>query len=108
MLPDRLIISPSGTPNGDADWIINDLKIDGQTVFQRESDTRVGLGLPADIFRGISLGGSRLEDFVRFGDCRQADVEITVIYIGENRDGCVFCAAIVGYSIDEPSAVSAA
>lgn len=93
MTVDRLFIAPSGTVNGDADWIVRDLKIDGRTQLIH-ANARV-TDLPGDLFRGTSMGGAKLGDFVLFTECKEG-VELTVIYIGENPEGCVFYGALVG------------
>lgn len=96
MATERLVIARSGTVNGDEDWIINDVKFDGQSQFLDHRHQHAGL--PGDLFRGVSAGGAKLEDFVHLAECKEG-VEILVTYIGENPNGCVFYAALVGYPI---------
>ena len=100
MTVDRLFVAPSGTANGDADWIVRNLKIDGRTQLIY-AGARVP-DLPGDLFRGTSIGGAKLDDFVHFTECKE-DVELTVIYIGENPEGCMFYGALVGYPAKPPA-----
>ncbi len=84
--PERVFISMAGTDNGAADWIVNDIKIEGRSVFMQSGD------IPGDMF-----AASAIESFVKWPTAPVGtDVELDVTYIGHNEDGCAFYGSMVG------------
>lgn len=81
---DRLEIEDTGTIGGAADWIVNDIRIDGTSQF-----TRSGGDVPGDMFET-----SAIDSFVKFHPGTR--IELLVTYIGLNKSGCCFTASILG------------
>lgn len=82
--PERVFISSACTAGGAADWIIEDIRVDGKTQFQQKGP------IPGDMFATTAIDG-----FVHFEECREY-IEIDVTYIGTNKDGAPFFASVVG------------
>jgi len=83
--PEKLMVSNAGTAGGAADWIVNDIRLDGQTVFLQSGD------VPGDLF-----ATNALDSFVAWGECSKS-MEIDVTYIGLNeKEGCPFFGSAVG------------
>lgn len=80
---DTLEIEGTGSRGGAADWIVNDIRIDGTSLFTLSGD------VPGDVF-----ATSAIENFVRFPPGRR--IELIVTYIGINEDGCGFTARFLG------------
>jgi hypothetical protein len=83
MRPARFVVSNAGTAGGAADWIICDIKLDGKSQFLQSGD------MPGDLF-----ATNAIDAFVRWHTCRE-QVEVTVKYIGLNKEGCPFFGALV-------------
>lgn len=89
-VPEHLTISSAGTPGGAADWIVNDIRINGRSQFFQSGD------IPGDMFATDAV-----HSILRFEVARAAaDVEIIVTYIGMNEKGCPFYASISGTEYD--------
>ncbi len=82
--PERLYVSGASTEAGTADWIVNDVRMDGKTVFLQPGD------IPGDMF-----AASAIDSFVAWGECSKG-MEIDVTYIGKNPDGCAFYGSFIG------------
>ncbi len=83
---DRLKISNAGTAGGASDWIVGDLRIDGQSQFKQPGD------IPGDMFSTRAI-----DSFVQLKGCRtDGAIEIDVRYIGLNEKGCPFAAHLEG------------
>jgi hypothetical protein len=94
----RLEIDNTGTPGGAADWIIEDLRINGKTQFEQSGD------IPGDLFATDAI-----DTFVKIEECDARNtIEIDVSYIGLNESGAVFSARLKGtvlrddYSVAPP------
>lgn len=88
--PERLTISNFGTKGGAADWLVNDIRIDGKSQFIQAGD------IPGDVF-----ATNAVSSFVCFeAATASAVVEIVVTYIGENAAGCPFYGAFTGPEYD--------
>lgn len=81
---ERLFIASAGTDGGTADWIVNDVKVDGKTQFAQPGD------VPGDMF-----ASGAIDSFVSFAACREK-FELIVTYIGSNPEGVHFYAAAIG------------
>jgi len=83
--PEKLLVSNAGTSAGAADWIVNDVRLDGQTVFLQSGD------VPGDLF-----ASNAVDSFIAWGECSKS-MEIDVTYIGLNEEaGCPFFGSAVG------------
>jgi hypothetical protein len=82
--PERIFVSGTFTAAGAADWIINDVRVDGKTQYINSGD------LPGDMF-----ASNAIDSFVSFQTCEK-EIEIDVTYMGTNPEGCVFYSSIVG------------
>jgi hypothetical protein len=78
-----LEIEDTGTSGGSADWIVNDIRINGISQFHQSGD------VPGDLF-----SNSAIDSFVKFQP--GAHIELVVTYIGLNEDGCCFSARLLG------------
>jgi hypothetical protein len=88
--PERLTISDAGTTGGAGDWVVNDIKIAGESQFLQSGD------IPGDMFAHAAV-----QDFVRFGAVKASEeVELVVTYIGLNAEGCPFIASLTGTEYD--------
>lgn len=92
LLPERLYISPAGTPGGAADWSVNDIKIDGKSQFQFQQSGSI----PGNMFSTDAKDGFTTFDPALPG----SRVELFVTYIGSNEKGCPFFASLVGIEYD--------
>lgn len=83
---DRIKIDDGNTAGGSADWIVEDLRINGRSQFAQPGS------IPGDMFSTRAI-----ETFVKIETC-EADkaIEIDVIYIGLNENGAVFAASFEG------------
>lgn len=82
--PERVFVSASGTEKGSADWLIHDIKVDGETVYTSKG------ALPGDMF-----ATNAIESFVRWRRCEKA-IAMDVEYVGGNPLGCPFYGSIIG------------
>ena len=80
---DMLEIEDTGTSGGAADWVVNDIRIDGTTQFAQSGD------IPGDMFAANALDG-----FVKFQPGTR--IELVVTYIGLDEGGCCFRARVLG------------
>ncbi len=88
--PDHLTISNAGTKGGAADWVVNDIKVDGKSQFLQSGD------IPGDLF-----ASNAVNSFIRFGAARKGSaVELIATYIGTNEEGCPLFASITGLEYD--------
>ncbi len=88
--PERLFISGAGTDGGAADWVINDIKIGGQSQFTQSGD------IPGDMFSTDAV-----DTFVSWATANQgADVVLVVTYVGTKEEGAPFYASFVGEGPD--------
>ena len=82
--PERVFVSGAFTVAGSADWVINDVRVDGKTQFLQDG------GVPGDMFATNAIDG-----FVSFERCEK-EIEMDVTYIGSNSEGCPFYGSVVG------------
>lgn len=84
--PDRLAISNAGTTGGAQDWIVNDIKIAGKSIFLQSGD------IPGDLFSTKAA-----DSFLTFRTIEPGQsVRIIVTYIGRAEQGVPFFAALIG------------
>lgn len=72
--PEHLYLSGAGTENGAADWVVNDIVLDGRSQIAPHLD------LPGTVFGSGTLGTLRTFDRIS----GEAPIEITVTYVGSN------------------------
>lgn len=90
-LPRRLEISDDHTTGGAADWIVNDLRINGKTQFNLSGD------IPGDLF-----AVSAIDSFITLETCDAGNaIEIDMTYIGLNVQGVIFSARVEGTVVRE-------
>jgi hypothetical protein len=84
---ENLFISNAGTPEGSADWIVNEIEIDGRPQ-------RVPKDIPGSLF------GSGSRAHVSFAGLdvieRDRELALTVTYVGPNPEGIPFFATATG------------
>jgi hypothetical protein len=86
--PQRICISNAGTNGGSADWLVNDIKLAGKSIFEQSGD------IPGDMF---AIGPEVLDRFFTFRAIEPGQsVQIVVTYIGTTEGGVPFIAAIEG------------
>ena len=83
-----LLISDEGTAGGPADWLVNDICIDGTSMCALAGD------IPGDLFTVNAI-----DTFIRFQPGTQ--IKFTVTYIGFNEEGCCFSAQILSDVVRE-------
>ena len=84
--PERIHISNAGTPGGAVDWIVNDIKLAGKSVFEQSGD------IPGDMF-----ATGAVNSFLTFRTIEPGQsVQMIVTYIGPKDDGVPFYASLVG------------
>ncbi len=87
--PDRLFVSAAGTSGGAANWVINDIKIGGKSIFLQHGD------IPGDMFATNAVDG-----FVSFRAAEPGQTVLVIVtYIGSNESGVPFFASMVGPSV---------
>jgi hypothetical protein len=79
-----LEIEDTGTNGGAADWIVNDIRINGTSQFLQSGD------VPGDMFSHRAI-----DTFVKFYP-PGTRIELIVTYIGLNESGCCFAARLLG------------
>ena len=82
--PERLFLSAAGTAGGAADWVVNDVVLDGRSQLAPHRN------LPGEIFGALGT----LRTFDRISG--EAPVQVTVTYVGSNSLGVPFFASLVG------------
>jgi hypothetical protein len=89
----RLVIDDAGTAGGPADWIVNDMRVNGKSQFSQSGD------MPGDIFRMDVI-----DNFVSIDRCPAGcSFEIVVTYIGDAL-GAAFAGRLEGTVVhDDPS-----
>lgn len=88
--PDQLSISNAGTAGSAADWVVNDIKVEGRSQFCQSGD------VPGDMF-----ATNAISSFVRFNAVGGGmDVDLIVTYVGKNENGCPFFGALSGMEYD--------
>ncbi len=84
---ERLYITGAGTFGGAADWIVNDVEINGRSQLAHKD-------LPGSLFGG---GGKVTAGFNGFDPVeREQALTLVVTYIGQNPEGCPLYASAVG------------
>jgi len=78
-----LEISDEGTRGGSADWIVNDVRVDGTTQFAQSGD------IPGDMFSTSSI-----DSFVTWKPGKQIEIDVT--YIGLEEAGVCFSGCFLG------------
>lgn len=91
---ERLFLSAAGTPGGTADWIVNDVEIDGQSQLAHKD-------LPGALFGGHGSGAvGRATTTLAFQGFdpveRDHELALIVTYVGPNPEGIPFFATAVG------------
>lgn len=84
---ENLYISGTATPGGSADWIVNEIEIDGRPQ-------RVPKDIPGTLFESWSLAHVSLRglDVIE----RDHELALTVTYVGTNPEGFLLHAAATG------------
>jgi hypothetical protein len=83
---ERLYISGAGTSGGGADWIVNDVEIDGRAQLSHKD-------LPGSLFGAGNVTAS----FNGFSPVeRDHELAVIVTYIGANPEGAPFFGSVVG------------
>lgn len=83
---ERLEIDDEGTAGGSADWIVQDLRINGRSQFVHPGN------IPGDLFSTTAI-----DTFVKLEACEAGSaIEVDVIYIGLNERGAIFAARFEG------------
>jgi hypothetical protein len=93
------VISSAGTAGGSADWIVNDIKINGASQFVQYGD------VSGVVFATNTT--NEIDKFVRFAPVQVGDsvvVVVVVTYIGLNEMGCPFFGSMVGTVVDTAAA----
>jgi len=86
---ERFMIAGAGTPEGSADWVVNDITIGGLSQFNQQVD------IPGDIF-----ATNAIDSFMAFRVAPpDTDIVVTVTYIGVNEGGCPFNAVMIGTKV---------
>ena len=90
----RLIISSAGTMGGAADWVVNDLEINGRSQLALKDLTGGVFGSRGIIANQRSKTALSMEglDTLEHGH----ELAIVVTYIGENPAGCPFYGSVLG------------
>lgn len=88
---ERLEIDHGNTKDGAADWIVNDIRVDGTTQL-------VSGDISGDLFATECI-----DTLVTFqaGSCVGSRIELDVTYIGPNTDGCRFMGRLLGMVVRE-------
>ena len=93
---ERLEIADDGTAGGAADWIIEDLRINGRTQFRQPG------AIPGDMFSTAAI-----DTFIAFEACEAGGtIEIDVRYIGLNAGGALFAAHLEGTVVRDDYSVA--
>jgi hypothetical protein len=93
---ERLEIDDDGTVGGAADWIIEDLRINGRTQFGQPG------AIPGDLF-----STSAIDSFITLEACEAGGlIEIDVRYIGLNERGARFAARLEGTVVRDDYSVA--
>lgn len=94
----RLEIGDEGAPGGAADWIVEDLRVNGRSQFAQPGP------IPGNMFSTTAI-----DSFVKIETCEAGNaIEIDVNYIGLNESGAAFAAHLEGtvtrddYSVPPP------
>jgi hypothetical protein len=90
---ERLFLSGAGTPGGAADWVVNDIEVDGRSQLTQKD-------LPGALFgtRGVASTKRGLTSLTLSGFDpveRGCELAVTVTYVGPNPEG-IFFASVVG------------
>lgn len=91
---ERVKISEAATPGGSADWVVNDIEINGRSQLVQKD-------LPGALFgaRGVVAGARSSSTLLLHGlDLVENGGEFTLVitYVGPNPEGVPFFAAAVG------------
>jgi len=91
---ESLRIASAGTPNGAADWILNDIEIDGQSQLTLKKLPGALFGVPGIAARPQASAVLSLKGF----DPVEQDHELALIvtYVGPHPEGAPFFAAALG------------
>lgn len=88
----RFIISNAGTAGGAADWVVNDIKIDGVSQFLKPGNIS-GNMFSTNTERDMI---DALDALVQLTSAQsEMAVDVIVTYIGLNENGCPFFGAMV-------------
>lgn len=83
---ERIEIQDSDTSGGAADWIVNDLRVNGRSQFFQSGD------IPGDMFATTAI-----DTFVKIEPCDPGlAFEVDVTYIGSSERGAIFAARLEG------------
>ena len=83
---ERIEIQDGETPGGSADWLVDDLRVNGRSQFAQPGS------IPGDMF-----STSAIDSFVQIEECDAGNaIELDVIYIGLNESGEPFAARLEG------------
>ena len=93
-LPERIMISNGGTDGGAADWIVNDISIDGRSQFLQSGQ------VPGDMFAINAVDGLIKFDVMQ----RYSEVVVSVTYVGTKQDGAPFYGSILGSPLTDREA----
>jgi hypothetical protein len=90
---EHLYISGAATPGGAADWVVNDVEVDGRSqLIQKDLPGALfGTGLAAGRRASTALSFSRLDPVER-----DRELVLVVTYVGPNPAGVPFFASAIG------------
>lgn len=92
----RLEVDDDGTAGGAADWIVNDLRVNGRTQFRQPG------AIPGDMFSTRAI-----DSFITYETCDAGcTIEIDVSYIGLNEQGARFVARLEGTVVRDDYSVA--
>ena len=91
---ERIYVSNAGTAEGSADWVVNDIEIDGRSQLVHKD-------LPGALFgAGSGVGAGRATATLSLGGFdpveRDHELVLVVTYIGLNPEGCPFFGSALG------------
>ena len=84
---ERFVIAAGSSPNGAADWIVQDIRINARSQFIQPGD------LPGDMFASDAI-----DAYVTFHTLALASVDVTVVatYVGPLQEGVPFFGSMFG------------
>ena len=91
---ERIYISNAGTAGGSADWVVNDIEIEGQSQLVHKDLPGALFGAGSGVGAGRAIATLSLEGFDPIE--RDRELVLVVTYIGLNPEGCPFFGAVTG------------
>lgn len=98
---EKIFVSHAGTPGGAADWIINDVLVDGRSQLRQKD-------LPGYLFANF-VAPRRASSALRFDGLdvveQGKELRLVVTYVGPNPEGVPFFASAIGTEPNPPPSV---